>query len=298
MPMNDGKTGYITCSGREDGVGAQMHGMLSAMLFCHDNGINYVHTPISKISHKQKNQGNWEQDWENFFNLGKDEINISEICDLNLKSIKINDPATLPFQQENILFIVPHCHHYTDRFPDNYKSLKDNFLEKYNSTAKDKYKVYNCPNKINIALHIRRGDVSQVECPTRYTDNESIAKVLARVQSILSDFKREISINIFSEGSTEHFQELKGRNVNFYLDYCLFKTFHALVCADILLMAKSSFSYTAALLSRGIKMYDPFWHKPQKDWIIKNELAQFDERVFKDKVYDRLLEGRRRPLSR
>lgn len=274
-----------------------MQGMLSALLFCHDHGINYVHTPISKISHKQKNQGNWEQDWENFFNLGKDEINLNEISDLNLKSINLNDPAIMPFRQENTLFIVPHCHHYADRFPDNYMRLKDTFLEKYNSTAKDKFKLYNCPNKIAIALHIRRGDVSQVGYPTRYTDNKSIAKVLARVQSILLDFKREISINIFSEGSIDHFQELNGPNVNFYLDHCLFKTFHELVCADILIMAKSSFSYTAALLSTGIKIYDPFWHKPQKDWIIKSELAQLDERDVKDKVYNKLLEGRFRPPS-
>ena len=46
-------------------------------------------------------------------------------------------------------------------------------------------------------------------------------------------------------------------------------TFHAMVEADILIVAKSSFSYTAALLNKNkiIKnLIENWWHKPLESW--------------------------------
>jgi len=77
-------------------------------------------------------------------------------------------------------------------------------------------------------------------------------------------------INVYSEGEKEDFKELL-EIANLRLDADVFETFYNLVQADILIMAKSSFSYCAALLSRGIIIYEPFWHPPLNDWFILKE---------------------------
>lgn len=45
------------------------------------------------------------------------------------------------------------------------------------------------------------------------------------------------------------------------------ETFHYLVTAKILVTAKSSLSYCAALLNDNLIYYLDFWHKPLNKWI-------------------------------
>jgi len=40
--------------------------------------------------------------------------------------------------------------------------------------------------------------------------------------------------------------------------------------ADALIISRSSFSYLAALFSKGIVIYYPFWHQPLKEWLISD----------------------------
>ena len=47
-------------------------------------------------------------------------------------------------------------------------------------------------------------------------------------------------------------------------------------------MAKSSFSYATALFSNSIKIYQPFLHKPLRNWILADRERE-DMRVIFDK---------------
>ena len=47
-----------------------------------------------------------------------------------------------------------------------------------------------------------------------------------------------------------------------------FTTLRHLTEADLLVTAKSSFSYVAALLNPGLVLYEPFWHGPIPGWIV------------------------------
>jgi hypothetical protein len=50
-----------------------------------------------------------------------------------------------------------------------------------------------------------------------------------------------------------------------------------LIEADILIMAKSSFSYVSALLSDGIKIYEPWLgYPPLGSWVILGPNGEFD----------------------
>ena len=53
-----------------------------------------------------------------------------------------------------------------------------------------------------------------------------------------------------------------------------------LVEADILIMANSSFSYVAGLLSDGIKICEPDSYPPLEPWLVRRPNGDFDEQSF------------------
>ena len=266
--------GHITCSGKEDGAGAQAQAVLSTMLLSNDLGLTYVHTPFRRIAHRPDEDGNWEQDWESFFNLGHEEIGIDDLDGVSVVEALLHRaaPGMISIRSsseilDNRLNVASHCHWYADEVPDNYRGLKERIVAKYNRTSKHHLKLFGGPGKISIAVHVRRGDVSDRMNCGRYTHNSRVAHLLNRVRTVCEKMGSPISVNVFSQGRLEDFSELRGNDVSFHLDHCTFTTLHNLISADVLLMSKSSFSYTAALYSSGIKLYDPWWHPPQSDWI-------------------------------
>lgn len=45
----------VTCRGKTDGGGAQLHAIMSAFAFCKAEGIQYVHTPMTSIADMDRN---------------------------------------------------------------------------------------------------------------------------------------------------------------------------------------------------------------------------------------------------
>lgn len=85
---------------------------------------------------------------------------------------------------------------------------------------------------------------------------------------------KPICVHIFSEGKLEDFIDIKeninNATVHFHLQENIKNTFHAMVEADVLVVAKSSFSYTAALLNKNkiiSNLIENWWHKPLESWI-------------------------------
>jgi hypothetical protein len=120
--------------------------------------------------------------------------------------------------------------------------------------------------KYDIAIHIRRGDVNPgvVE---RYTSNEFYFNLVSTLETKYPDAR----ICIYSLGQDEDFGELRHKKIFFCLNDSVEKTFHDLVTARILITSKSSFSYTAALLSEQEIHYMPFWHRPLSHWNVLSE---------------------------
>ena len=116
--------------------------------------------------------------------------------------------------------------------------------------------------KVDIAIHIRRGDVNMKKYPGRYTSNSYYNKIIKFLNYKYPDY----NIVIFSEGSIENFNDLNGKNLSFRLNKSIEETFHSFVSAKVLVTAKSSFSYSAAILNSNEIYYSDFWHKPFKNW--------------------------------
>jgi len=284
---------FITCSGKTDGIGAQVQAILSTMLFAKEFCLTYVHTPFTHIEHNELNEN-----WEDYFNLGKDELTIGNIKrSCTIAHLKRN---LMKFRyKSNTLYSVFDCHLFADIYPDRYSRITDRFIEKYMSSSKKAYNSYYEAGKINIAVHVRRGDVclENVKTKHRYTDNLYYQSLLCKIISILNDFNVDVSIHLYSQGSIEDFHELKEIDINYHLDECALTTFYNLTSTDILVMSKSSYVYSAALLSKAIKIHEPFWHKPCYDWIVTNwskriKQVMFDESILKERVHGILAQRR------
>lgn len=99
--------------------------------------------------------------------------------------------------------------------------------------------------------------------PARGRYAELLPKLAARHQGT--------PIILFSQGDPADFSELVAAvpSLTLGLDEPMPETFHALVCASALVVGRSSFSYSAAILSRGVVYADPlegWWHKPLGTW--------------------------------
>ena len=92
-----------------------------------------------------------------------------------------------------------------------------------------------------------------------------------------SDTLRKVHVSIFSEKTShESFGIFAEKNYSLHLDTPLEDVWRALMTADVVVMAKSSFSFAPALLNGKAKVwYTPFWHSPLPGWqIISNDILE------------------------
>jgi len=281
---------FITCSGKTDGAGAQIQAVLSTMLFADELGIKYVHTAFKNISYpfhfKQTgrnidNDKSFEGKWESFANLGFNELAVGQMKLDKLDIVQVGHPREVK-KIKDTFYVICDCHKFADRNPDLYLELLPKFRQKY-AESTEKPDLYFDLSRINVAIHIRRGEISK-EDSSRYTSNSLVLSVIRNISSALSDLKEEPVFHIFSQGDIEEFLDVQLPGIIFHLKECPFTAFHHMVSADVLVMAKSSFSYSAALFSKGIIMYLPFWHKPLRNWVVVKKNGRFDKRKFKDMI--------------
>jgi hypothetical protein len=156
-----------------------------------------------------------------------------------------------------------------------YESTRAWFLNAY-SKARGLHPIpllFN-PNKLNIALHIRRGDL----LPGRqFSDLSSRmlpdAWYLEILNTILNHSSDSVAIHIYSEGKDgqyhsetgapfswkEHFQNTT-HEVHEHIDSDFMSTFHHLLHADILIGSKSGMSHLAGMLGDQVKLMPQMWH--------------------------------------
>lgn len=128
-----------------------------------------------------------------------------------------------------------------------------------------KYYYYSSKPKIDdidIAIHIKGDDVTNNNDKSNGYISNSYYKKL--IEMLLNEFTN-YNITIFSDGKLK---DLQNDRIRFKSNESIENTFHALVSAKILVMSKSSFSYSAALLNKNIIYYVDFWHKPLDFWKI------------------------------
>ncbi|MFN8294934.1 MAG: hypothetical protein U0T69_02005 [Chitinophagales bacterium] len=267
---------FITCAGKTDGLGAQVQAIYSAQLYCLLNNIVYCHTPLNNIAHNYDNNSAFNQEAEHFFSFSLGEKGIDEF-DSSYKIINLDNFTSQTFIQiflylfssnPKVIFSKSHYHNYINKYSTKYSLIKKKLQDKFYKHPKKETIKYN-DKCLHLACHIRRGDVDSND-EVRYTDNEIIFNKLSELLIAFKQLGINSQINIFSQGKIEDFGKL-GDIATLYLNGNVFNDFYNLVKADVFIMAKSSFSYSAALLSDGVIIYEPFWHPPLNEWFISQK---------------------------
>jgi hypothetical protein len=231
---------------RGDGIGSQLLAKISTMLYAKRNNMTYVHAPFTRCRrHPDPNPVIAEK----FFNLGYGELKISDV--------------------KNKVNIVNDCNFFAKK-PDEYEDIIDLIKERYRMSEKQ---CFYDRNVVNVAFHVRRGDVGSSN--KRYTKSEDVLVIRDKLFKLDRKLDRKLRFHLFSEGSNDNFKEFP--DFELHLDDGVLETFHHLVMADIFVMAKSSFSYSAALYSNGVKICEPCCgfgnhreYAPMNGWIVRD----------------------------
>jgi len=222
---------YYTIVGKTDGFGAQYQAILSGIAYCKFKNYIYIHTPFLKMEHD--------------VNINK--LNIFIGINNNLL---INNETHLLKKVKIIKEDFSKEVHYSKNPSIYYTPEILKIIRQYYFST-DKPKIEN----IDIAIHIRRGDVSAKDV-YRYTDNSTYINIINQLKIKYPFY----TITIFSEGNYEDFKEFEIEEKYLKLNTCICETFHSLVSSKVLIMAKSSFSYCAGLLNENIIYYSTIYH--------------------------------------
>lgn len=265
------------------GIGHQIANWIAGYWFAEQFGLKYAHTPFS------------DENWERFLGFGDDETRTRDLIrnghriirlplfnEFKPKEVQLNQCIIGSYINNKIIFVAEQDQFLKDQFKVM-NAIKSKF---YNAEARSQNRLIYSRDNFNIAIHIRRGDVSNVRknnpnLTMRWQNNKYFEEVLASVIGGLKQ-RKPIAIYIFSQGVREDFLEFeKFENVTFCLGMNVQESFLHLVYADLLITSKSSFSYKPALLNNGIKVCPKnFWHgyPDTEDFLMADDYGNLDYR--------------------
>lgn len=240
---------YLINIERTDGFGAQFQSIIFYILYAELNGLEFAYRPITDMEHNYDNDPNFIVQINEFINIID---NFSTISNVNMSDV-VDIPSGLIYNTVENSIVM-----YTDNNPSLNK-IKNCFWK-----TKDRNVFKN--NRINVAVHIRRPNIhdNRIEgCDTNDT------YYLAVINSIRTKYcNKNLIFHIYSQGEIANFECYKNEDTELHINESVTSTFLGLVGAEILVMSRSSFSYSAALLSDGEVYYLPFWHRPKQSWIV------------------------------
>lgn len=268
---------------RGAGIGHQMDGWMAGVFFARSWGIGYAYSPFTN------------RKWDEYLGFGEGQVTARKLLrEEKYRKVKLpyfdeQNPSEVEeicdivksYAGEKAVFFLE-----LDQFSGRQHELGDYLKERFMSaSARKSDKVLYDPAFFNIAVHVRRGDIVGSdgkileEYRQRWLSIDYYLAVLDTLTELLE--RKKVRIYIFSQGNRENFKEFdKYENVSYCLDESEQETFGNLVKSDLLIMGKSSFSYDAALIHQGIRIYpDSFWGTcPASDlWIRLDDSGRMNE---------------------
>ncbi|HEY4111802.1 hypothetical protein [Puia sp.] len=275
------------------GIGHQMSNWNTAFYFARYFGLNFAHWPFSSPT------------WEQLLGLGEEEPTARDLLAKGYKKIVLPkfDAADAAHRQ----LIDRIIHSYAGKKICFSLEMDQGWLPQYEvapalqrkffdaaARKMDRDKLIYDPAELNVAVHIRRGDIvamrdaSPEKWQERWLDDGYYLNVLKKALPILDNGKK-IGLYLFSQGSAEDFTEfLQLGDVRLCLDMNAPDSFLHLVHADVLISSKSSFSYKPALISKGIKLCPRyFWHQypASADFILADNEGNFDAAHLENRLH-------------
>jgi hypothetical protein len=239
----------VTNCKRNDGFGGQYQNIIWAIQYAEMNDLKFYYTPFENMEHNYDNDPEFILKKEKFINIINNFPNISELPE-NESVLQLCGGVDISFD-----------------------SIENNLSESFKLESFKKIKHLLHQNKppvfdssiINIAVHIRKENNHDNHTAGVYSDKY----FLDIIDYIRNTYPSTKLFHVYSQGNKNDFLAFENDDVVFHLNESIESTFYSMVAAQILVMSKSSLSYTAAMLNDNIVYYLPFWHKPASTWLIK-----------------------------
>jgi hypothetical protein len=175
---------------------------------------------------------------------------------------------------------VLHCHLFSNekenvRF---YRMLRPRLRQKLFSNAAVPQRKYFSQEKLRVVVHLRRGDAQRH--PHRMMPLEEYRTILQGVVAAVKLINGTQHIVVHSEGRVKDLLFLQEEfDAELVMDSDPLDAWLDFINADILVLSKSSFSYSAGVYSEGVVVYKPSLMKGQiMDWVSVGD-ADFVEQL-------------------
>lgn len=300
---------YFTCKSRTDGIGAQACGIISIIVVAQAFGLEYVYTPLKFVAHypypnpSATEKRLWCTAWEQLLNFGHKRKLITKTpgkrIHLDHRQIdghfRVDDRTgklSCDFKTGE-LYSTRETHTVLSRLREHpriaeaWTTVLCELREGYGRSREDT-PHFNLGGYINIAVHVRRGDSTHTT--RRFVGHDYFVNVLDDITNYLEENGKQYTIQLYSEGKREDLPEFeKYKNISYRLNDDHFDTLHHMICADVLVMSKSTFSYLPALLNDGgTIVYKPFWLLPPQPladkWIVADEHGHIEKSLLSSSV--------------
>ncbi len=264
------KKAYIIARplGGSCGIGHQFYNWVVAWQLAYYYDLQFVHAPFCG-DHTEPQITVPVKRWEKFLGFGQDEIKESQLSE-NIHRIKL---PRLPWEKD--LWLQNTCNNpiwkrnieQYDNDNTLFECAKNQFIRldpvclQHNKLivkywqARQEQPIKSTFNdtELNIAIHIRRGDVTPNNSAKDRWMNISV--YINIINQIYSIYGNRAVFHIYSDGTYNDIKELVClSNIVLHLKEDVFSTFHHMIIADILVVGKSSFSALAGHLCSNIKI--------------------------------------------
>lgn len=273
------------------GIGHKISNTNSGIFYAKMLNVEYVYPGLD------------DQKWDDFLGFGEGIIKLSELKKKGYKIVRIpffDEKINLPiiekivesYRGEKVILLADVDQFYQRQY-DVIPYIKDKF--EHASSRKNDSLIYN-PDHINIAVHIRRGDIvvgqttGEATLTKRWLTTEYFENIVkdlsdayngednrfSNVPKLLDSKKgKAVDFYLFSQGDPSEYKAFeKYGNIHYCFDMPAMESFLHMVRSDILVTSKSSFSYKPALLADGVRICPKhFWHGYPDDekWIVVDD---------------------------
>jgi hypothetical protein len=250
-----------------DGFGENYKTVILTMAFAEFNNIPFVYSPFKELCHadnadfvaKMEEVVNLKKYLELNDQYAKQKYDVHNIRKMDLLYFFDNNIAF--FEKSNTLQLIKTAFNEKNANPWKTMSLSSNTTTTTN----------------NIAIHIRRPDVYDLHlfggAPNIDRLNVPSSLYVTIIKQFLGSYPNS-KIHIYSQSSTDGqnefdiYKSIDKNRIVLHIDEPLDTTFVEMVYADILVMAPSTLSYTAGILSDNTIYYIPFSCPPLSQWNI------------------------------
>ena len=285
----------------KEGIGAIAQCQLQCLAASQILGVNYFHTPFTRIYHYQPYNTDpeiWDQEWNDYFGLQRyhspingvyREVNLTDSpADLEKFVAEHHYDGNTYLVRMNRMLLINFCDQYVDRIVA--------LLSEIGGPVKTMTpNNYFDETRFNVAIHLRKYTATDCDPSSnrKLYDGSQIPFFERLMQTIESVCNHQIDFHIYSQGQESEFKLLLKLKLNPTTRVILHigehprLSFYHMAVADLLVMSNSSFSYIAHFFSKGILIQrSNFWHKLRKNTIYFDDNGLNPDQL--KKQYDRL----------